>query len=401
MFEPHRNEDPELDSDSDHDEQLDLSNVEDVNEVQAGNDDDLNADLNNNSSSVDSIVTKIVGQLTQKLGLPGSSKQDLASEIAKKVVENLKKDKQKDTVECDADWMETDDDFFCNNCLVESNRFDVPHALKKHRRGKFGFVSKLGDRDRTRESKLSHQNNVLHKWCFSQTELKKKRKVAAKQNDVKAATMVVTNAVYCVKNSHSSAEFRKLCDKDQLIPDINVATKNDGRMIFFEIKDLIFDELSDKVAKIVKSSSDIAVTLDKVTIGSRTFTVILSYYFYEGVIHCVLNKLYIMESEQGSGGTTAEFLIMTLMETLRLSRRDLAKKLRHLSYDGVYELSDERTRGGGGLSLVHHVADVLGVERDTLTGHWDIGHKLHLVYGDVLPKDEKFAADEKLIFDLI
>ena len=51
--------------------------------------------------------------------------------------------------------------------------------------------------------------------------------------------MVVTNAVYCVKNSHSSAQFRKLCDKDQLICDINVATKNDGRQMFFEIKDLI------------------------------------------------------------------------------------------------------------------------------------------------------------------
>ena len=47
----------------------------------------------------------------------------------------------------------------------------------------------------------------------------------------------------------------------------------------------------------------------------------------------------------------------------------------------------------------HHVADVLGVDRESLTGHWDIGHKLQLVYGDVLPKNKQFAADEKFVFD--
>ena len=79
----------------------------------------------------------------------------------------------------------------------------------------------------------------------------------------------------------------------------------------------------------------------------------------------------------------------------------LAKKLRHLSYDVVYELSDERTMGGGGLSLVQHIADVFGGERGSVTGNWDVGHKLQLVYGVVLPRDDKFVADEKLIFDLM
>ena len=197
-------------------------------------------DQNNNTTAAvntDSIVTQVVQQVTQKLGI--QSKSDLATEIAKKVTGSLKMEKQKETVEHEADWMETEEDFICNNCFIESSRFDVPLALKKYRKGKFGFVSKAGDRDRTRENKLSHQTNVLHKWCFSQTELKKKNKLAAKENDEKAATMVVTNAVYCLKNSHSSAAFRKLCDKDQLISDLNVATKNDGRMMFFEIKDIV------------------------------------------------------------------------------------------------------------------------------------------------------------------
>ena len=209
--------------------------------------------------------------------------------------------------------------------------------MKNYKRGKFGFISKSSNR--LEESKLTHQKNVLHKWCFQQTNQKKQRKLAKKENDEKAATLIVTNVVYCVKNSHSSAEFIKLCDKDQLIPDINCATKNDGRMMFFEIKDMIFEELSEKVIEVIKKCSDIAVTLDKVTLGSKSYTVILTYYFFEGTIHCLLNKLYIMSSGECYGDTTADFLVLSLMETLGISKEDLARKLRHLSYDGVYELA--------------------------------------------------------------
>ena len=42
------------------------------------------------------------------------------------------------------------------------------------------------------------------------------------------------------------------------------------------LKTLFYDELSERVVKIIREASDLAVTLDKVTIGSRTYTVILS-----------------------------------------------------------------------------------------------------------------------------
>ena len=56
--------------------------------------------------------------------------------------------------------------------------------------------------------------------------------------------------------------------------------------------------------------------------------------------------------------------------------------------------------GGEGLSLIDHVADVLGVEMKSLSGHWNMGHKLQLAFSDVLPKDNFFSKDEKFIFDL-
>ena len=84
-------------------------------------------DANNNISNVEKIVSGIMGQLSGKLGISGSNQPDLASQIAKKVVDNLKKEKQKEMSEEEANWMETDEDFICNDCFTESNRSDVHH----------------------------------------------------------------------------------------------------------------------------------------------------------------------------------------------------------------------------------------------------------------------------------
>ena len=39
-----------------------------------------------------------------------------------------------------------------------------------------------------------------------------------------------------------------------------------------------------------------------------------------------------------------------------------------LSYDGVYGVPEHRIRGGGGLGLINHVADFLGIGPDIITG---------------------------------
>ena len=70
------------------------------------------------------------------------------------------------------------------------------------------------------------------------------------------------------------------------------------------------------------------------------------------------------------------FLCQVLRKSLSLSREELSCKLRHISYDGVYTTSEARGKAGGGLSLVHHVEDYLGLERGDITSNWDIGHKV-------------------------
>ena len=73
------------------------------------------------------------------------------------------------------------------------------------------------------------------------------------------------------------------------------------------------------------------------------------------------------------------------------------KNLEHFSYDGVYEQSLNRIRGGGGLGLIDHVADFLGVGPGIITGNWDLGHKIQLVLSDVFKKGDSSQIYSKYI----
>ena len=72
-----------------------------------------------------------------------------------------------------------------------------------------------------------------------------------------------------------------------------------------------------------------SVTLDKVTIQHRTFTVLLSFFFYEGSIYCLLNDLLKMEDDDYDGPGTAGMVVRSLMLTLGLTRTQLASILVH------------------------------------------------------------------------
>ena len=80
-----------------------------------------------------------------------------------------------------------------------------------------------------------------------------------------------------------------------------------------------------------------------------------------------------MTSSEFDGQGSAEMLCRSLMNTLGLTREELAEKLEHVSYDGVYEQSLHRVRGGGGLSIIDHCADFLGLGPGIITGNWDSG----------------------------
>ena len=325
------------------------------------------------TSNTSELLSNIKDEISKQLGIDDG--ENFADKVAERVVYRLKEMEKKPEREMSVNWLETETDYICQDCVAESDSVELPQPLRRYKKGKYGAVSKNQNVPHINQAMLSHETNPLHIWCLTRADKKNEKKAKDKEKSKAAATMIVTNIVYCLKNSESSATFRKLCDKDQLIPEISssCSTKNDGRQMYWVVKDLVFDSLSDTLVECMAESTVLAVTLDKVTVGSVAYTVILSYFWYKGAIHCVLNKIHVMTSDEFDGEGTAEFLVSTLLETLRISKSTLANKLKHLVYDGVYEDPQFRTRGGGGLNLPDHVSRLLGVESGTITGHWDLG----------------------------
>jgi DNA-binding MarR family transcriptional regulator len=65
-----------------------------------------------------------------------------------------------------------------------------------------------------------------------------------------------------------------------------------------------------------------------------SYTVIMTYFFYEGKIYVILNKLQKLSTEDYDSQGTAIMVIKTLCESLGYTKSKLSKVLKHLVYDG-------------------------------------------------------------------
>ena len=164
--------------------------------------------------------------------------------------------------------------------------------------------------------------------------------------------IVVINAIYCLKNSLSSANFVRLNEKDDLLS-TGSATKNDGPERFFHYRDVAYDKL-------------------RAYLKSRHIST-------EGEIAAVLNDLHVMKSTEYDGTNTVSMVGLHLVASLGIKREQIGEIFHHTIYDGVYGSAEERVRGGGCLSPNKHFAEWCGLPQDSFTGNWDMGHKLQLV----------------------
>ena len=62
----------------------------------------------------------------------------------------------------------------------------------------------------------------------------------------------------------------------------------------------------------------------------------MTYFFCEGKLHCILNKLHKNTTDDYDSKGTAAMVIKVLCETLGLTKEKLSKMLVHFIYDGVY-----------------------------------------------------------------
>ena len=62
----------------------------------------------------------------------------------------------------------------------------------------------------------------------------------------------------------------------------------------------------------------------------------MTYFFCEGKLHCILNKLHKNTTDDYDSKGTATMIIKVLCETLGLTKEKLSQMLVHFIYDGVY-----------------------------------------------------------------
>ena len=73
------------------------------------------------------------------------------------------------------------------------------------------------------------------------------------------------------------------------------------------------------------------------TVQHRSFTVMLTFFFHDGRIHCLLNSLLKMNLEDYDAAGTARMVVTNLQETLGLTRTQLARKLLHFRWGYVIQ----------------------------------------------------------------
>lgn len=373
-------------------EELDLGDLGPI--AEEGSDEKVSC--NTAKQSYDNIpvdaIERIGEEILLKLGLKQG--ESLIEAIADAVVEKLNP-KTVDTEEEQCKWIDEGDHFICECCfnVLNSDKIIPSHLipLKKYH---FGYIRKDGQK--LKRNQTVHTNSELHAWCKKQYESLKTEKNALAKMNLAAAELVVTNVAFTLRNFGSAMDYKRLNDKDNLTPGIKVATKNDGTQEFFSIREMLYCKLSDDIKDYIKHNVEsFSVTLDKVTDRGIPYTVIVSYFFAEGRIWILLNSVYKMDQREYDGAGTAKMVVKVLMDSLGLTKSGLAAKCHHFVYDGVYATSLEREGGRGGLKLIDHFAEFLGLTKGDVTGNHDLAHNMQLAYSDVFKKKGNIM--EKLI----
>jgi hypothetical protein len=157
--------------------------------------------------------------------------------------------------------------------------------------------SKWTRREQNKQRK-NHTNSLLHKWYVTHYKAVKNEEETEIVKHVKTSEKIVENAVFCLKQSQSGKDFKRLNDKDKLNSPDSFPTKNDGMQSFFEIINIVSEELSDIARSRLKLIKNASFSLNKITIKSIPYTVHVTYYFWEGEIHIFLNSIHQMKSSK-------------------------------------------------------------------------------------------------------
>ena len=321
--------------------------------------------------------------------------------IADLVTQKLKGDMEEseiETFEISDCFQETSDEkLYCVPCFNQTSSLLFPSHLKPGIKGNHGIFNKPNDpkykTNKERKKRLlDHTRSEVHCWCINQEKNATTQLDAEAEMNRRCAEILVTNAYECLKDLDGSEKFCRENNKLETLIPSEYPTKNDGRQMFFSIREIVFEKLTLKIREKFKSVKSACFTLDKVTVRRTPFTVIMTYFFHDGRIHVLLNSIHKMKFEEYDGKGSAKMVGEVLMKSLGLTKQEVGEKFRHGTYDGVYASAGERVAGGGCLSLMHHFANWCELPEENFSGHWDVGHKLQLVYGSTLKKNKHVSS---------
>ena len=98
--------------------------------------------------------------------------------------------------------------------------------------------------------------------------------------DLEAGIKIHNNALYCLKKGFSSIDFVDLNSKEA---DSKTATKNDSKKEFFMLRDIYYKILQDRVHQMFENVDEFSCTLHKVTVNRQSFTVLITFFFFQMV----------------------------------------------------------------------------------------------------------------------
>ena len=267
--------------------------------------------------------------------------------------EKTKKRQSEEESKLKENWLTGDVMLVCRPCNLYSQSPEVPPQMRPSSRGGFGMIMRKNKKGRERakwdlkDKCHHHENSNLHIWCSAEEKKECEKKASFDVKNEEAGKSVILCALKNLKKGGSSSDFLGDLNLLSLTPGVVYAVKNNSQTAFYDLRDLAFECVSEGMQVFFKEIADLAVSLDKVTVYHTSYTVVVTYFFWEGKLHVVLNKLTILKEEDYDAVGTAEMVINTLCLTLGFNRTQLANKLRHFIYDDVYASPEERVSGGG------------------------------------------------------
>ena len=280
------------------------------------------------------------------MDLTEASMDTLAEKLARKMLrlQDEKKSRDEEKKKTYDGWEVGSEFFRCIACSSYSTHPDVPKQFARQKKRAFGIIrrnTEQGERRKQFKVKLSlerHCETDLHKWFATRSVKEKERKLTYEETNRKVGENVIRAALKAFKRGLGAQDFQADIDFLNMTPGVPNSHKNNSRTAFFNLRDDAFEVVSENIKELFHSGKvqEMAATLDKVTIHHKSYTVLLTFFFYEGRIYCLLNELLIMKEDEYTGEGTATMVVRSLMDTLGLGRTRLAGLLTHFAMDGVY-----------------------------------------------------------------